>query len=720
MTDLMDEEQYRALLQSAPPSHPGFVGPEPDASGLDRRAIGRLMPELFRLRLHGNERSGAAHRAANVLQHRIEVVPPLYDDIAATETLTVLCEVAASQIARRAAEKPGDNWHLEWVLKAALEVLCNLRDGRDARLRTALVELARLPLSSEENPMRLALAAAAGGEVAAEAERTRESAFGDQPIRLMETRLIAELMACDPCTAARAALMTQSWINVEDDEAVSRPGEYPLAAIPSYVKVARDAIERATVHVAAIQAGDVAYASDKAFTIDSAASLGRFVSVALDREEPWLDPLLSTLLPGVCLAPKPTVKTVPSQSAANQIARAIAERPTPSALETLKRTAGDVRHAGVKKKLARHIKKAERRFYQRPDFIFMMPAGASLPKSLQTTAKRALENLFRTGAALPVSEFEMRLLANKTMAGFASKLVWTIRLPSGAEHTVMPVKSRRGWRYCNAAGDDIETSGDGNLMLWHPLTAAPEDAEAWRAIIIERGRTQPFNQVFREVYVLTDDDLAIPRTDLFNGYEAEAHVLIGLAHASGWTLDKFDGFKLSVRPFQFHFHCGELYPGYRGVTFTRDIRAFKDLQPVPFGEINPVLVSEVLRAVDLLVSVAAFAVDQNDLIFEFDWRRLDDWAGPCGPVVRPTLNEQSARARREVLRRLFGEQPRTDRPWVDGRYVRHGSVAIHIATGYARQDGVPIASHSALDAIQLPYEDAVLNRIVAQLNAGTN
>ncbi|WP_254640456.1 MULTISPECIES: hypothetical protein [Burkholderia] len=139
--------------------------------------------------------------------------------------------------------------------------------------------------------------------------------------------------------------------------------------------------------------------------------------------------------------------------------------------------------------------------------------------------------------------------------------------------------------------------------------------------------------------------------------------------------------------------------------------------------------SEVARAVDLLVSVSAFALDDDatraaaaavlsvDPIRQREieaerWQRLNRLSDlPLGVM---------ARHRKHVLSLVFADAIAQGRMTIDERHVRVGTWSVHCATGRVTRDGEPVEpatepppSPSPLRAVPwLPYDEALLQRIV--------
>lgn len=706
------ETRFRQVLVADRISHANFAPARAEVDGLDARALGRLMADAW----HAARKSDPVivDTAVAVLD-RAYAVGPRFDADAALAALRVLAEpghekpVRASLqhvITSTAAERP-------WLVAAT--VIEGLDVPVDAAMRTLLATLISEPAERKDHPLRVAIAGIAGRHT--EVGRDIDDIHRDAPMHRNELHLVMEIATVDARRSCEAARTLMSWVDATDDEACSPPGEYPLAAMPEFVAAGRGWVEQGAAHLAAIQSGAVPFASDQAFAYADAHALARFVNVALDRAEPWLDRHLVTLLLGAALAPDPKVNSAPSQAAAIGIAKAIAQRPTPVALLALKRATAEVRHTGLKKKFKRLLATAERRLALRADLVELLPRDLPVPKALLPAVKRSFEALYRGAVSFGASAFQERILANTSLAEMASRLVWFVRSADGTRTSAMPCQANRRWLWIDVTGGALGVAEDVSIELWHPFAASDAEAEAWRDRIIATRVEQPFNQVFRETYQLDAAELASASSDLFAGHEVDCRSLQGIATVAGWQLARYDGLRLRVGDLVFHFDCGDPYPGMTGTVTTGRVSAGRaDGRAVTLGEIDPVLLSEILRHVDLMTSVAAFAVKPPD-------------ADEFGPTAAARQNAGSrrwlrpgacgAQRRREVLRRVYGETDARGAPWVEGRHVCVGDVRIHIATGQARRDGELLNLPKPDGVVMLPYSDEVLARIVEQVNVLT-
>ena len=151
---------------------------------------------------------------------------------------------------------------------------------------------------------------------------------------------------------------------------------------------------------------------------------------------------------------------------------------------------------------------------------------------------------------------------------------------------------------------------DEKLRLAHPFDLLQTDVwHEWQRECFQAERVQPFKQIFRELYVLTKQerrDGAISRR--YDGQQVQPSQALALFGARGWNTN--DGaFKIFYEQevtASVLFQNGVFTPlevegaTLAGVQFTRR----EDWRPIKLAEVEPRLFSEVMRDVDLVVSVA--------------------------------------------------------------------------------------------------------------------
>ncbi len=124
-------------------------------------------------------------------------------------------------------------------------------------------------------------------------------------------------------------------------------------------------------------------------------------------------------------------------------------------------------------------------------------------------------------------------------------------------------------------------------------------------------RVQPFKQIFRELYLPTHDELAeVTTSRRYAGHQVQVKKTVALLKTRGWTVDPDSGLRkvyhkenLIVNLFAIAdwFTPSDVEsPTLETVSFTdRDTHKL-----VPFKELSPLIFSEVMRDIDLVVSVA--------------------------------------------------------------------------------------------------------------------
>jgi hypothetical protein len=215
----------------------------------------------------------------------------------------------------------------------------------------------------------------------------------------------------------------------------------------------------------------------------------------------------------------------------------------------------------------------------------------------------------------------------------------------------------------------------GDIRLWHPVLADEAERAAWRGRIWAENLVQPFRQVFREFYRSVDE--GNPAIREFEGFMVDLKPFLGLASAQGWRSDRNDGM---VRRFGASSVIlavnGALYPGAEGHAETGrvSIRMGSPATPIAPADMPPALFSEIMRAVDLLVSITA--------VEQIDEERQ----------VRPRWRSGSFDAiavRRVVLEHVYADEPRV---LIEGRHARVGAFDVHLATGRVTGHGEPVVT----------------------------
>lgn len=164
-----------------------------------------------------------------------------------------------------------------------------------------------------------------------------------------------------------------------------------------------------------------------------------------------------------------------------------------------------------------------------------------------------------------------------------------------------------------AAGDLAAKAADGPLRIAHPGDMVTDGTwAAWQERVFKRELRQPFKQVFRELYVLTAAERESgPASRRYDGHQVQPRQAMALFGGRGWVTSPESG--EASRAFHRHGYVarvsfeGGLFtpaeadlPSIEGVCFTRP----GEWLAQPLDAVPPVVFSETMRDVDLVVSVA--------------------------------------------------------------------------------------------------------------------
>lgn len=657
------------------PDHPRFVGAPITVDGLSPDELGALWPLLQRV--HWNPDAGDALRqqADEVLRQAAQrgLVPRL--DSAGL--LATLQAVRAGPV------------HLSWLLRQVRYLAPLPGAGLEAAL------LPRLPPEERWFADRHALLAIARAAGADGLLARLDALVAQRPAHDLAAREFDALREVSPESLFTLAVSSHYSALVADEGEEADPAAM-LAGEPGYLDFARAALTEAAEQLARLHAGELPYLADAAFDRDDALVLGMASRVAATRDEAWYAGLIGPLLANACVAPT-AARTAPSQALTVALGHAIEAVPTPEGVVALRQALALVRHAGLQKKLARHQKPAERGLAARPAVALRLLDAGLAPKALRVLLAQFFESCFIAPLALPYQEWRARLLANKTAADFARGLVWR----SAAAWMLGPADQP-----LDAQGEAVAVADDEPVTLWHPVEADEAEREAWRARILAQQLRQPLRQVFREWYRPHDGEL-------FAGYELDAMPLVGLARREGWKLD-YDGLLRRFGALRVLFVVSDrLYPGYDGVVASGALLLRHGGMAVTPAEAPPRVLSEACRAVDLLVSVSAVALDTEDSDCYERSRRL------------LLLADQTGRdaMRRRVLAALLAPQIAAGSVRLDGFHVEVAGARVSMRTGRVLRDGAPVElaltqPGRPLGAVPwLPYDEALLERVLQGVGA---
>ncbi|GAA2153247.1 hypothetical protein GCM10009760_50750 [Kitasatospora kazusensis] len=368
-------------------------------------------------------------------------------------------------------------------------------------------------------------------------------------------------------------------------------------------------------------------------------------------------------------------------------------------------------------------------------------AVKDIDKMLSAQSER-LDRQFLADRTWPYAVWRERYLDHPLVGTLARRLLWTV---DGTTVGFADGELR------TLAGDPVPEGAE--VRLWHPVGHEPAEIVACRDWLERHGITQPFKQAHRELYLLTDAERAtgtysnryaahVLRQHQFNslaairGWRNKLRLMVddtappatrelpqwGL-RAEYWIHGEGDGYgedttesgsylRLTTDQVRFYpidaaensAHCS----GGEYDMWLRDGAA--PVESVPLADVPPLVLSEVLRDVDLFVGVASIGNDPTWQDGGPEGRFREYWTS----YGFGELN-QSAETRRATLERLVPRLAIADRCTIEGRFLhvkgeRH-TYKIHLGSGNILMTPndqylciVPKAGPAAPQTGYLPFE----------------
>ncbi len=381
-------------------------------------------------------------------------------------------------------------------------------------------------------------------------------------------------------------------------------------------------------------------------------------------------------------------------------------------------------------KLQKSVPKAVREAH--PESLKALRARVKSVQKTLVAQRHRVEAFWIADRSWSLGQLHERLLQHRLVGLLASRLVW--ELGEGDDATLA---LWHDGELQDVAGRSLaDRCPDTRARLWHPIHADVGTVLAWRRRLRELAITQPFKQAHREIYVLTEaEKRSGTYSNRFAAHILKQHQLNALFGERGWRYQLqggFDGYNEPTRwiperglavDFVVQGICAPGAMSDSGISLyvTTDQVRFRpgDGHPALLGTIDPLVFSEVMREIDLFVSVASVGNDPNWADHGDGWTDQAYWQG----FAFGSLSE-TARTRRTALEELLPALSIADRCELQDRFLRvRGRLAsylIHLGSGHVQmEDGsqylciVPGAGAPA--GVVLPFEgDGVLSLVLSK------
>jgi len=286
-----------------------------------------------------------------------------------------------------------------------------------------------------------------------------------------------------------------------------------------------------------------------------------------------------------------------------------------------------------------------------------------------------------------------RYLDHPLLGQFTRRLIWHFEAGGKSGLAIMADDGLK-----DVQGRSVSWEDDNTLVrLWHPVGFDISTVQQWRVYLEAKRISQPFKQAHRELYIVTDAELATRNySNRFAAHILKQHQFNALCRQRGWQYQlqgAFDSFNTPIRELPEWDLRAEFWvepvpaddqmseTGIYLYLSTDQVR-FMNLHgdTLPLSEVPALAFTEIMRDVDLFVGVCSIG---NDPI----WRDQGEARIGTDYWQRYSFGDLSAHAetRKDVVRHLLPRLAIADRCHVDGKFfVVRGDLRtykIHMGSG---------------------------------------
>jgi len=354
-----------------------------------------------------------------------------------------------------------------------------------------------------------------------------------------------------------------------------------------------------------------------------------------------------------------------------------------------------------------------------PEDLKEIKAAATDLRKMLPAQRDRIENLYLEQKSWTYPLWRERYFDHTVVGTLARRLIWRF---TNRERTAAGVFHEG--RILGRNGHVLDWLDDSTLVeMWHPMQEEPREVLAWRDWLAELEVRQPFKQAHREVYLLTQAERTTRTySNRFAAHVLRQHQFNALCAARGWknklrlmvddeyppasrdmptwglraefwveglgenygtdtteagtylylATDQVRFYSIDARQNFAHAGGGGYAAGWRGEGAISD--------PLELDEIPPLVLSEVLRDVDMFVGVASVGNDPNWSDGGPEGRYRDYWTDYSFGALSAT-----AKTRRQVLQRVIPRLKIANRCRLEDRFlIVQGDVRtykVHLGSG---------------------------------------
>lgn len=238
------------------------------------------------------------------------------------------------------------------------------------------------------------------------------------------------------------------------------------------------------------------------------------------------------------------------------------------------------------------------------EYVSDLKAAAKALKEQKSRAKLKFEMAMVSRTQFRSDEIA-GLLQNPVLSGMVANLVF-----ASGDTLGFPVIS--DGKLILKSFDDAVSDVSSNVIIAHPYAFMQQKCWSnYQKYIFKNQIRQPFKQIFREYYPITEGEKQAANVSArYEGYQVQPKKTVALLKTRGWTVDYEEGLQrvwhkenLVVRMYAMAdwFSPSDIEaPTLETIQFYRRDK----WERVAFDEVPPVIFSETMRDIDLVVSVA--------------------------------------------------------------------------------------------------------------------
>ncbi len=221
---------------------------------------------------------------------------------------------------------------------------------------------------------------------------------------------------------------------------------------------------------------------------------------------------------------------------------------------------------------------------------------------LASSTKRSLEQAMCSGDLFRAAELKT-LMEHALVRPLLERLV--LKTPAGLGYPAKGGAALKNWD-----GKSITVKAADEWSIAHPLDLlAAGDWHDWQAECFRTERRQPFKQIFREIYVLTPAEKEdIDKSRRYSGHQVNEQQSKALFAGRGWSTreDISKLYRSANLVVSVDFDHGYSTPADAAAPAIREAVFHRrgDWKKLPLADVPKLIFSEVMRDLDLVVSVA--------------------------------------------------------------------------------------------------------------------